>query len=103
MSFVPEEVVARARAAKRVQQSMSGRCQVAYAVGRRTGGAVERNRTRRRLRAVVRATGPEMAPGAYLISAEPAVKAMSFHDLETALRSALRSACAGAVCLKDGR
>lgn len=100
---MPEEVLARARAAKRVPQGASGRCQVAYAVGRRIGGAVERNRTRRRLRAVVQATGPEMAPGAYLISADPGVKEMPVHDLEAALRSAVRSACTAAARPRDGR
>ncbi|MGH9244923.1 MAG: ribonuclease P protein component [Acidimicrobiales bacterium] len=42
---------------------------VAYAIGRRVGSAVARNRVRRRLRAVVR--GLDLAPGAYLIAAGP--------------------------------
>jgi ribonuclease P protein component len=42
---------------------------VAYAVGRRAGGAVVRNRARRRLRAAVAGAGPALAPGSYLVSA----------------------------------
>jgi ribonuclease P protein component len=41
---------------------------VAYAVGRRVGSAVARNRIRRQLRAVVAELAAELAPGAYLVA-----------------------------------
>ena len=45
---------------------------VAYAVGRRVGGAVARNRVRRRLRAVVRAEAARARPGRTCTSSAPA-------------------------------
>ena len=41
---------------------------VAFAVGRRVGSAVARNRVRRQLRAVVAELAPDLAPGAYLVA-----------------------------------
>lgn len=41
---------------------------VAYAVGRRVGPAVARNRVRRQLRAAVADLAPDLAPGTYLIA-----------------------------------
>jgi ribonuclease P protein component len=52
---------------------------VAYAINRAVGGAVNRNRLRRRLRAIVRAA--ELAPGAYLISVSPPAALLSFDEL----------------------
>jgi ribonuclease P protein component len=65
---------------------------VAYAIPRRTGGAVVRNRLRRRLRAAVDHVVGEMAPGAYLISPEPAAIDMDFSDLIHNLRLSVRAA-----------
>ena len=46
---------------------------VAYAIGRRTGGAVERNRIRRRLRHVVRNHAAQLRPDhQYLVGVTPA-------------------------------
>jgi ribonuclease P protein component len=56
---------------------------VAYAVGRNVGGAVARNRLRRRLRAVVAAL--DLAPGTYLIGAGPAAATLSSQDLRELL------------------
>ena len=64
------------------------RPRVAYSLGRRVGGAVQRNRLRRRLRALISELGPGMVPGAYLIGADPAAKDMSFEELRTLLRQA---------------
>ena len=41
---------------------------VAFAVRRRVGSAVARNRVRRQLRAVVAELAPHLAPGAYLVA-----------------------------------
>jgi ribonuclease P protein component len=82
---------ALARAQRHAQGSITLRCirgegtgapRVAYGVGRRTGGAVARNRVRRRLRAAVRACAAQLAPGAtYLVSAGPEAVKMSFTEL----------------------
>src|SRR5581483_10519862 len=55
---------------------------VAYAVGRRTGGAVARNRTRRRLRAALAQHTGRLRPGsAYLVGAGPETLTMPFTEL----------------------
>jgi ribonuclease P protein component len=65
---------------------------VAYAIPRRMGGAVVRNRLRRRLRAAVDQVVGDMAPGAYLIYPEPAAIDMDFLDLIQNLRSSVSAA-----------
>ena len=65
---------------------------VAYAVGRRVGGAVQRNRLRRRLRAVIADLAPTMRPGAYLVGAAPEAAAMSFGELKAVVSEALQAA-----------
>ena len=52
---------------------------MAYAIGRRTGPAVTRNRLRRRLRAAARQA--ELAPGAYLVRAEASALEVPFDEL----------------------
>jgi ribonuclease P protein component len=66
----------------------SGPPRVAYAVGRHAGGAVTRNRIRRRLRAVVRDEAAHLEPAcAYLISAGPAALDAPFSELRATLRA----------------
>lgn len=62
---------------------------VAYAIGRKVGGAVVRNRLRRRLRVVVSELGPLVQPGAYLIAAAPGAATLSFGELRTIVAEAL--------------
>lgn len=64
---------------------------VGYTITRRCGGAVERNRIRRRLRAC--AAGLDLAPGSYLVTASPEAASASF----TELAEALQQACARAL------
>ena len=45
---------------------------VGYAIGRNFGGAVQRNRMRRRLRALLQTRGEQFRPGLYLIGANEA-------------------------------
>jgi ribonuclease P protein component len=66
----------------------AGDARVAFAVSRTVGNAVERNRMRRRLRAIIR--GAELAPGAYLVSASPAAADLSFADLAAHVERACR-------------
>lgn len=63
---------------------------VAYAVGRRAGGAVVRNRIRRRLRAVVRDVSNELRPGSYLIGAGREAATVPYGELRATVSEALR-------------
>jgi ribonuclease P protein component len=65
---------------------------VGYAIGRRQGNAVARNRLRRRLRAAVRSAGPELAAGAYLVRTAPGAAALSFEELRRAVVASARTA-----------
>lgn len=59
---------------------------VAYAVGKRVGPAVVRNRVRRRLRAATLAHRAEMQPGgAYLFGAAPAAATAPFAEIDAAM------------------
>ncbi|HYF45015.1 MAG TPA: ribonuclease P protein component [Acidimicrobiales bacterium] len=60
---------------------------VSFAVGRRAGPAVVRNRLRRRLRAAWRELVP--ATGDYLIVAAPGAADLGFDELRSGLRRAL--------------
>jgi ribonuclease P protein component len=65
---------------------------VAYAVGRRVGTAVVRNRVRRRLRAATRAHADTLVPGcAYLVSAAGAAAASPYAELSASLHDSLRA------------
>ena len=59
---------------------------VAYAVGKRVGPAVVRNRVRRRLRAATVAHRAELQPGgAYLFGAAPAAATTTFAEIDAAM------------------
>jgi ribonuclease P protein component len=66
--------------------------QVGYAIGRRCGSAVVRNRLRRRARAVVREEAPSLPRGAFLVRLEPGATRLGAaqfrHDLTAALHRA---------------
>ena len=93
------EALARARPARRGAVSVrcvedgNGPARVSYAVGRRVGNAVVRNRARRRLRSAVERYGAELAPGhAYLVSAGRAVVTMQFEVLAATVGELVRAA-----------
>jgi ribonuclease P protein component len=59
---------------------------VAYAVGKRVGPSVTRNRVRRRLRAAAASHRARLEPGrAYLLGAAPAAAAASYAELHAAV------------------
>ena len=58
---------------------------MAYAIGRTVGGAVVRNRVRRRLRAAVAEIGPQLRPGAYLFGARPEAATVPYRELKAAV------------------
>jgi ribonuclease P protein component len=64
---------------------------VAYAIGRGAGGAVVRNRIRRRLRAVMRDLSGELAPGAYLVGAGAQAASLSYGELRATVSEAVRA------------
>jgi ribonuclease P protein component len=65
---------------------------VAYAIGRRVGSAVERNRLRRRLRMLIRTMAADLPPGAYLIGTAPEAARLSSNELRNTLMQALHQA-----------
>lgn len=65
---------------------------VAYAVGRRIGGAVVRNRWRRRLRAVAAQASSDLRPGAYLVGVGPEVERLCFDELRERVGETMRRA-----------
>ncbi|HEY6427813.1 MAG TPA: ribonuclease P protein component [Acidimicrobiales bacterium] len=70
--------------------------QVGYAIGRHCGGAVVRNRLRRRLREVVRQSAPDLPRGRYLLrldaaAAETPPAALRAHAVEALFRAARRA------------
>ena len=69
-----------------------GQVAVAYAIGRKVGGAVERNRCRRRLRSIVAKTVQDLAAGAYLVSVGAGALDMDFKELQERLTRAMRNA-----------
>jgi ribonuclease P protein component len=66
--------------------------QVGYAIGRRCGSAVVRNRLRRRARAVVREHAASLPRGTFVVRLDPAATALTApdfrHDVSRALRRA---------------
>jgi ribonuclease P protein component len=75
-----------------VEETSWSTANVAYALGKRLGGAVVRNRLRRQLRAIVAELAPSLPPGAYLVSAGPAVTGLRFDELRKAMSRALEGA-----------
>jgi ribonuclease P protein component len=69
---------------------------VAYAVSKKVGGAVVRNRVRRRLRPMMDQLDREarLAPGGYLVGVRPEVVDVPGADLRQHLAAAVRS-CTG--------
>ena len=62
---------------------------VGYAIGKRTGPAVTRNRIRRRLRAAVTHATMPLTSGLYLIAADPSAATAPFESLVDAVDNAV--------------
>ena len=77
----------------RVRRNGLGRVRCGFAVSRRVGGAVVRNRVRRRLRQLMRA----LPPGSgfdVLVSANPGIVHANFEELRAALSETVAEALA---------
>lgn len=83
--------VVRADAPAEAPESTGDPVRFAYAIGRSVGGAVVRNRLRRRLRAAVREleAARTLAPGLYLVGAGPAATGTTPAELRRHLAGAL--------------
>src|ERR1700722_11476695 len=66
--------------------------EVAYAVNRRVGSAVVRNRLKRRLRAIVSGRAASLPTGAYVVRAGPEGSLLGFDELKVAMNQALEQA-----------
>ena len=77
----------------RVRRNGLGRVRCGFAVSRRVGGAVVRNRIRRRLRELMRALPPEDGFDV-LVSANPRIVDASFQELRVALGATIAEALA---------
>ena len=62
---------------------------VAYAIGRKAGTAVVRNRVRRRLRAAARECRAHLGPGAYLVGASAEAASLPYRELASCFTEAL--------------
>jgi ribonuclease P protein component len=75
-----------------VPQTTWSRCEVAYAINKKLGNAVTRNRLRRRLRSILSDRASELPAGAYLIRADPGAPSLAFNELRVAMSQALERA-----------
>lgn len=68
--------------------------EVAFAIGRRIGNAVVRNRLRRRMRAILTELdqAARLPPGVYLFGAAPGAERLTFDDLRMRMQHAIRKA-----------
>ncbi|MEY2474588.1 MAG: Ribonuclease [Actinomycetota bacterium] len=64
---------------------------VGYAIGKRNGGAVVRNRIRRRIRAAVSQASTPLTSGFYLISADSSAATVPFDELVTSVDNVVMS------------
>ena len=68
------------------------RSQVAYAVNRNVGNAVQRNLLRRRMKAIVFEQSTGLSVGAYVVRCGPGGPTLKFNELKVAMSRALEKA-----------
>jgi ribonuclease P protein component len=62
---------------------------VAYAISRKVGNAVVRNRIRRRIRAVIDDLSSELKPGLYLVKCGKGTGQLTYDEIQHHLHAAL--------------
>ena len=72
-----------------------GGASVGYAIGKRTGPAVVRNRIKRRVRAAVASTSTPLTSGFYLISTDSSAATAPFDELVGAVDNVVISVARG--------
>jgi ribonuclease P protein component len=75
---------------------------VAYSIRRQAGGAVVRNRLRRRERAIVTQLARELPAGAYVVSSDASATTLGFEELKVAMSRALQKATTASQPLAGG-
>jgi ribonuclease P protein component len=75
-----------------VPKSSWSQFQVAYAIGRRVGNAVVRNRLKRQLRAIMAEQAPTARAGGYLVRIGPGGPQLGFDELKVAMSRAMEKA-----------
>jgi len=78
-----------------LQQPPWSGVEIAYAVNRRVGSAVVRNRLKRRLRAIVSERASSLPAGSYVVRATPGGALLGFNELRVAMNQALDKATNG--------
>jgi ribonuclease P protein component len=78
-----------------LEQKAWSRPEVAYAINRKVGSAVVRNRLRRRLRAIVSEQAASLPVGAYVVRTGPGGSSLGFNELKVAMSQALERAVSG--------
>ncbi|WP_419944026.1 ribonuclease P protein component [Candidatus Poriferisodalis sp.] len=68
------------------------RPRVAFALGRSSGNAVQRNRVRRRLRALLREHADRVRPGRYLLGVRGSASQVTYRRAQAQLLELLKSA-----------
>ena len=77
------------------------RPQVAYAVNRNVGTAVQRNLLRRRMRAIVSEQAGGLPVGAYVVRSSPGGRTLEFNELKVVMTQALEKATSRATARAD--
>ena len=75
-----------------IEQPSCSRAEMAFAINRRVGNAVVRNRLRRRLKAIASERATRLPVGAYMVHTGPAGPGLTFEELRTAMSQALERA-----------
>jgi ribonuclease P protein component len=75
-----------------LKQESWSEAEVSYAIGRRVGTAVVRNRLRRRLKAIMSELAPSLLAGAYVVRTGPGSSTLEYGELRVALSRAVEKA-----------
>jgi ribonuclease P protein component len=75
-----------------LEQKSWSEAEVSYAINRRVGTAVVRNRLRRRLKAIMTELAPSLLAGAYVVRTGPDSSTLGYEELRVAMSRAVEKA-----------